>query len=302
MRQIGQLQSESDARRLGDYLYAQGVDNQVERDGDAAFAVWIVADEDVDRAAHQFAEFIANPADPKYAAARDAASERREAVRKDNEAARRRMFNRRQLFAKLGGYGIGPLTFVLIAACVWVAILSKLGSEREPVQALFISWEERVKRAAEAMPEVRRGEVWRVFTPALLHFGAMHILGNMMWLFSLGAMIEARRGSGRFAVLVLVLAAGSNLAQYFVSGPNFGGMSGVVFGLFGYSWMRGKFLPGGGVFLGDQEKLIMLAWFFICFTGVVGPIANTAHTAGLALGMGLGWWSARRAIRGGPST
>jgi len=298
MRQIGQLRSESDARRFGDFLYAQGVDNEVEREADGAFSIWVAADEEVGRAAQLFSEFTANPADSKYAAARDAASERREAVRKDNEAARLRMVSRRQLFVKFGGYGIGPLTFVLLAACVWVAILSKLGTEHEPVQSLFISWEERGRRTAEALPEVRRGEVWRVFTPALVHFGLLHIVGNAMWLFSLGALIEARRGSGRFAALVLVIAAGSNLAQYFVSGPGFGGMSGVVFGLFGFAWMRGKFFPGGGVFVSDQEKMIMLAWFFICFTGAVGRIANTAHGAGLVLGMALGWWSARRGLRG----
>ena len=43
--------------------------------------------------------------------------------------------------------------------------------------------------------------------------------------------------------LVLVIAALSNLGQYFVSGPNFCGISGVVYGLFGYIWMKGRFDP-----------------------------------------------------------
>jgi GlpG protein len=298
MRQLCHL-PEPDARRFADYLYAQGVDNEVEREPDGAFAIWVAADEELPRATALLAEFNANPTDPKFAAARDVARERRQAVSEDNEAAERRVFNRRRLFVQFGSHGIGPVTFVLLAACVWVAILSKLGTVREPVQSLFISWEERVNRDAPRLPEVRRGEAWRVFSPALLHFGAMHLLGNSMWLFSLGSMIEASRGSGRFTALVLLLAAGSNLAQYSVDGPSFGGMSGVVFGLFGYAWMRGKFLPGGGVFVTDQERMIMLVWFFICFTGAVGPIANTAHASGLALGMALGWWSARRGLRAG---
>jgi len=32
----------------------------------------------------------------------------------------------------------------------------------------------------------------------------------------------------------------------------------------------------------------LMGWFLLCMTGRVGPIANTAHTVGLAVGMILG--------------
>ena len=39
------------------------------------------------------------------------------------------------------------------------------------------------------------------------------------------------RGSWRYLVFVLLIAIPSNIAQYLWSGPQFGGMSGVVYGL-----------------------------------------------------------------------
>ena len=34
--------------------------------------------------------------------------------------------------------------------------------------------------------------------------------------------------------------------------------------------------------------MIMIAWLFICMTGLVGPVANAAHVGGLVAGATLG--------------
>jgi membrane associated rhomboid family serine protease len=36
---------------------------------------------------------------------------------------------------------------------------------------------------------------------------------------------------------------------------------------------------------------MMLIWLVACFTGLLGPIANYAHLAGLLMGMAWGWIS-----------
>ncbi len=92
--------------------------------------------------------------------------------------------------------------------------------------------------------------------------------------------------------LVLGIAATSNIGQYLVSGPTFGGMSGVVFGLLGYIWMQGKFDPASGLELHPQTVMLMIGWFFLGLTGMIGNIANTAHGVGAVVGIAWGFLAA----------
>src|SRR4030095_6045875 len=80
-----------------------------------------------------------------------------------------------------------------------------------------------------ALPAIlRQGELWRLITPALVHFKTAALLLNLMWWIDLGSSIEARQGTGRLAILFLTIAVGSNLVQTWVGGPAFCGISGVV--------------------------------------------------------------------------
>src|SRR5262249_13522307 len=135
------------------------------------------------------------------------------------------------------------------------------------------------------LQEVRQGQLWRLITPIFLHFGWPHIIFNMLCLRDLGSMIEARQSSLQLAILVLGIGVCSNLGQYYMSGPAFGGMSGVIYGLLGYVWIRGKFDPGSGLFLHPSTVTMMLIWFVICYTPLLGHIANTAHAVGLVMGV-----------------
>ena len=115
----------------------------------------------------------------------------------------------------------------------------------------------------------------------------------MLWLRDLGSMVEGRQSSWLLVVLVGVIAAVSNFAQFVVIGYSFGGMSGVVYGLVGYIWIRGKYDPGSGLYLHPTTVTMMIIWFFVCLVGFM-PIANTAHGVGLLMGMAWGFISSLR--------
>jgi GlpG protein len=174
------------------------------------------------------------------------------------------------------------ITATLIALSLVVALLSKFGSDFQFLHFLFIS------EYRQGLPEIFDGQLWRLFTPIIIHFGILHIIFNIMWLYDLGSAIEQRQGIGRMAILVIVTAILSNLAQFFWSGPIFGGMSGVVYGLLAYVWVQGKFNPRAGIGLHQNIAIMMLIWFIVCWLGLVGNIANMAHTIGLICGAILG--------------
>ena len=309
MRVIGHLDNEQAARRFGDFLYVQGVVNTVERD-DQSWAIWVHDDDCLKKAGDLLADFRANSTDPRFNAATQASAKRDE-EKQDLKEFQKRFKTRRDVFRRLTRYGVGKLTALLIAISIAVAFLStsfeglkslEVGDNHNAIMGLFITkwkivgdyiqWE-------PGLPEIRSGEIWRLFTPMFIHFGILHILFNMMWLRDLGSMIEGNEGPWRLLFIILLTAGLSNFAQYAISipafpalsggAPNFGGMSGVVYGLLGYAWMRGKFDPSSGVHLHKSIVIQMLVWLALCFTGVLGSIANLAHFFGLITGMALGF-------------
>jgi GlpG protein len=283
MRLIGHLGDEPSARTFADFLYVQGIENRLEQQKNEGWAIWVIEEDRVDQATKLLADFQKSPQDPKYRAGAQGAAQRREAEQKDQEEYRKRVAGRQQLMRSFSPYGVGPLTMVLIVASTVVFILSRFGQNREAVVQLLL-W----------LPAVREGEVWRLVTPIFVHAGVLHIFFNLWWLWDLGSMIEGRQSSLHLAALVLVIAVCSNLAQYPFSGPDFCGMSGVVFGLAGYVWIRGKFDPSSGLYLHPSTVTTMLLWFFLCLVGVIPNIANATHASGLALGMAWGFLSSLR--------
>jgi GlpG protein len=297
VRSIGNLPNEPQARLFGDYLLTQGIRNEVEREPDGSHLIWVLDDAQLDQGRALLDQFRQNPDAPEFSREAAKADDVRAAEEKSQTEWRRRVRNRKSVFPGSQRFGAGPLTYALIVASVVVAVFSQLGANKDFLRHLFISFP--ADGGAAFLPEVMRGEVWRVFTPMLVHFGPAHLLFNMMWLFSLGSMIESAQGSGRFILLIVAFAAVSNLVQYHFRGPFFGGMSGVNYGLIGYVWIRGKFDPASGLFIDRQNAVMAIGWFFLCLTGWVGHVANHAHGAGLILGMAWGWISARLALRKG---
>jgi GlpG protein len=292
MRLIGHLESESRARTFGDYLFVRGISNQLEFQKDEGWAIWVNDEDKLEQAARLLAGYRENPRDPKYQSEGKNAPQRRTEEEKEAAEYRKRVRTRGQLFRSLASYGFGPLTLLLIAASVAVFILSRFSNDIEAVRSLLISEQFSGHRDFSLMlPEVRHGELWRLFTPMFIHFGWLHIFFNMLWLRDLGSMIEGRQSVLHLAALVVVIAACSNFGQFYVSGPVFGGMSGVVYGLLGYIWIRGKFDPVSGLFLHPSTVNMMLIWFVLCYTNLLGPVANTAHAVGLGMGTAWGYLS-----------
>lgn len=123
-------------------------------------------------------------------------------------------------------------------------------------------------------------------TPALIHFSVMHIVFNLIWWVSLGDNIEKRFGKLSLIGLFLVTAFISNWAQYLMVGPNFGGLSGVIYGLLGFCWINSFLNPNKPALVSTATVGFMLVWLVLGFADVLFiGMANWAHLAGLVSGM-----------------
>jgi GlpG protein len=321
MRQIGTIADEAEAKRLADYLLTLDVSTRVDPSSKGGFIIWARREEQVEQARKEYEEFRDNPSDPKYQGVEQAAKEIRKKAERLEKLHRKNTIDLRGRWAYRAPNRI-PVTLILIALSVMTFVgmhvspgsgaiedrlriasvhlaVNTAGEDEEGAQAVGPPQTRAgVPFQSDLRDDLRRGEVWRLITPIFLHFGYLHLLFNMMWLYDLGGMIEIRRGTLRLLGLVLVTAIASNLGQYGVTHyPFFGGMSGVVCGLFGFVWMRGKYEPDQGMHLDQNTVTFMVVYLAACTVGLVGRIANAAHLVGLAVGMLLGAWPhLRRAL------
>lgn len=172
------------------------------------------------------------------------------------------------------------ITLTLIAISGFVAIISSLGESTNVLQILMIS-----QFSHTGLGDVMAGQLWRLITPIFIHFGLMHLVFNMMWVWDLGRLIEVKKGGLFYLCFILVVGVTSNLAQYLMTDyALFGGMSGVVYGLFAYVWIRGRVDRNFAGGLHKTTVNMMLIWFVLCWSGLLGNIANWAHTIGLLAG------------------
>lgn len=305
MRHIGSLDNEQDARRFGAYLLTQGVKNNVEEGGGGGgWAVWVEDDDLIDRGRSELEAFRGNRADPRYDAAVGTAERLRKAEQKDEQRRRKQFVDVRTRWGQASQLA-RPVTIVLAAASILVAVGTKLGTQFGPVMdALYIApyGVDETWSPPEGLSAVARGQVWRLVTPIFLHFSIIHILFNMFWLVDLGSQVETRRGSLFMLAFVLVSAVASNLAEYYWPplSPGFGGMSGINYALFGYVWIKGRYQPQLGMGVSQETVVVMLAWLVICMVGIIPRVANTAHFVGLLSGVAFAYvpYAAKRLRRG----
>ena len=302
MRRVGELQDENQARTFHDVLVSRGIGNNAEQDDDGTFSIWVHDDDQITEAARLFALFRTSPDAPEFRDATAAAKVIRAQLVKSEGRRRSAVVDEARVGYERNFAGGGMITILLVvltvAITVYAGFMRSPSADRAMIDRLHISQVPFTHATPDLpshfLPEVRAGEVWRLITPIFLHGDFMHIIFNMMWLAQFGKFIESRFGGAKLLALVMAIGVGSNLVQYVsAEHPYFGGMSGVNYGLFGFLWMKGKFGRDQNWQMHPQTVQLMLMWMVLCFTGLLGPIANGAHVGGLVIGALLGFSSAR---------
>ena len=289
MRSIATFTEEKMALRFWNYLQAIEIESNLEEDeNNEEWLVWVLDEEKFALALQAHQEFLNSPDDSKFTISKKNKTDDNQTNEESTRKSRFKNYNLRDSWLKQNK-SPGMISLALIITSVAVYLLSGMGKNTEIVSAFLIS-----EKANGSLSEISSGQVWRIITPIFLHFGALHIIFNMLWLYELGGQIEKRKGAGFISLFILVTAIVSNLTQFKFGGPMFGGMLGVVYGLLGYVWIKSRFDPGDGLYISQNTALFMLAWFFLCFANVFPGVANWAHAGGLVTGAVWGYISAVR--------
>jgi GlpG protein len=298
------MPKEVDPQVFADYLLTLGMKVRVDERPDG-YSLWIYNEDHLARARDELNGFLSKPDDPRYKSAVDSAKN----IRREERALDQKYRKNFREAADLWGYPSlrrRPVTISLIAICLFVFLFFEQSGNRFKVKnvedALRFATDtvdSEGRKHTNGMDDIKHGEIWRLVTPIFLHYGIWHLVFNVSALLGLGTVIEIRRGSVRLGVMVLLLAILSNVGQYIYmeranpgAPQHFGGISGVLCGLFGYIWMKGLYEPEQGMILHPNSVTFGLLWIALCMTGafdsITGPIANAAHVVGLITGVALG--------------
>lgn len=136
-----------------------------------------------------------------------------------------------------------------------------------------------------------QGELWRPITCIILHGNLLHLGFNLYWLWIFGTMLEPRLGSRLLLGISVVLAFGSSIAQYTISGPGIG-LSGVLYGYFAIVWVLSRTDHRFRGCMSQATINLFLVWLVLCWIMTqadIWKIGNVAHASGAVFGALIGF-------------
>lgn len=136
---------------------------------------------------------------------------------------------------------------------------------------------------------LEEGEYYRLLTSMFMHFGIRHLVNNMLILFVIGDHLERAVGKIRYLVFYLLSGIGANVISMMVGMKDYGrtvgaGASGAIFGVIG-ALLVVVIKNQGRLENLQSRQLVMMTAFSLYFGFTSTGVDNTAHVAGLVLGM-----------------
>ncbi|HWS17523.1 MAG TPA: rhomboid family intramembrane serine protease [Candidatus Elarobacter sp.] len=185
---------------------------------------------------------------------------------------------------------IATIVLLAINIGIFVIMLASGVSWITPETDQVLRW------GADYGPYTLSGQYWRLLTSMFLHFGIIHLAGNMWCLWSLGQLAERLLGSISLVCIYLLTGIGAALLSLSWDPMRVSaGASGAIFGIAGalisvlYFGKLGLQPEGVRKLLGYVVRFAFLNLLF----GLQGHIDNMAHLGGLVTGLLTGFFLAR---------
>ena len=181
------------------------------------------------------------------------------------------------------------VTYTIMGVTIAVFLLQLLSK-------FIFGYDVLIELGAKSNQYIRVGQLWRFFTPMLLHDSSytlpLHIGFNMYALYIIGVGLERRFGHARFFWLYILSGFAGSVFSFLFSSADSIGASGAIFGLIG---AEGIFLYQNRKLLGKQVRRAINNVIFIVvlnlLLGLSPGIDNWAHVGGLMGGLIFAWFA-----------
>ncbi len=185
------------------------------------------------------------------------------------------------------------VTYVLLGVTIVVFLLQMAGE-------YLLGGDFLIAYGAKVNELIRQGQLWRFFTPALLHVSIAHIAFNMYALYSIGSGLERHYGHARFFLLYVLGAFAGNLASFILSASPSAGASTALFGLVAAEAVF--IFQNRRIFGKNSARMLGNLLFIIVINlglGLSPGIDNWGHLGGLVGGAVFAWLAGPKMEIGG---
>ena len=177
------------------------------------------------------------------------------------------------------------VTYTIMGLTIFVFVLQMAS------QALFNGADIPQALGMKVNDLIVKGQLWRLFTPMLLHGSILHIGFNMYALYILGPGLERFYGWKRYLAVYILAGFAGNVMSFLFSPENSLGSSTAIFGIFG---AEGVFFYQNRKIFGQRAQLALREIIFFAginlLFGLSPGIDNWGHIGGLLGGTLFAWF------------
>jgi rhomboid protease GluP len=175
------------------------------------------------------------------------------------------------------------VTFFIVGMTVAVFLLQVLSG-------MFYGTDYPADMGAKSNTLILQGQLWRLFTPLLLHGSITHIFFNMYALISLGRGLEMYYGHKRFLLLYLISGFAGNVFSFLLtSNPSYGASTAI----FGLVAAEGVFIYQNRKYFKNPRGMLVNIFVIIGINILIGQaipmIDQFGHLGGLLGGFAFAW-------------
>lgn len=172
---------------------------------------------------------------------------------------------------------IAPIKFTLFITllCAIIYLFEAMGFENNIMQLLHYP---------DSPNQLH--EWWRYFSPALVHLSWWHLSFNLLFWWLFAGVIERQCGTLKLIALFLCAAIISAICENYFTGPNFFGLSGVVYAVLGFVLILNKFFPSKFTLPDGFFTMLIVGLAMGFATPIIGIYTgNAAHISGFIVGI-----------------
>jgi len=208
------------------------------------------------------------------------------------------------------------VTSVVIVLCIGLAILDRGLIPPDLGHTLFEKWfgkwfgmslEVFLQSFQYTVENLEAKRLWVPLSSSLIHewspeqykgFHGIRLLFNLFWFWELGGRIESRVGNTEWLLLISLVAMVTSGCQYLTYPLPAVGLSGVMYGCFGYMWVQRRRVSEYEGILSSFNVFILTGWLFLSIvlslTGLYEEVTNIAYMTGLLFGVMTGYMFSRK--------